>query len=146
MPAVAGGAGGDDAADGGADVWERGAPDGIAAAARQRCGCGTAATGDPRGQGRQGPGDGAAGCVEGTVGGASGTAARVAGGGPGGRRAGGMAAGGFGSEVSARGQGLGMAVVFSVARALQGSANGVARSEEHTSELQSRQYLVCRLL
>src|SRR3712207_8415151 len=25
-------------------------------------------------------------------------------------------------------------------------ANGLARSEEHTSELQSRQYLVCRLL
>src|SRR3712207_8356982 len=27
-----------------------------------------------------------------------------------------------------------------------GSANGRGRSEEHTSELQSRQYLVCRLL
>src|SRR5947209_16877472 len=27
-----------------------------------------------------------------------------------------------------------------------GTANGVERSEEHTSELQSRQYLVCRLL
>src|SRR5258707_3068576 len=30
-------------------------------------------------------------------------------------------------------------------RSRQGSASG-ARSEEHTSELQSRQYLVCRLL
>src|SRR3712207_7765810 len=28
----------------------------------------------------------------------------------------------------------------------QGDPEGVARSEEHTSELQSRQYLVCRLL
>src|SRR3712207_7204793 len=27
-----------------------------------------------------------------------------------------------------------------------GRANAMARSEEHTSELQSRQYLVCRLL
>src|SRR3712207_7156684 len=27
-----------------------------------------------------------------------------------------------------------------------GNANAMARSEEHTSELQSRQYLVCRLL
>src|SRR3712207_8134552 len=27
-----------------------------------------------------------------------------------------------------------------------GAASGSARSEEHTSELQSRQYLVCRLL
>src|SRR3712207_7752357 len=30
--------------------------------------------------------------------------------------------------------------------ALRSHAGGVARSEEHTSELQSRQYLVCRLL
>src|SRR3712207_8428615 len=29
---------------------------------------------------------------------------------------------------------------------LSPGANGAARSEEHTSELQSRQYLVCRLL
>src|SRR3712207_7316673 len=29
---------------------------------------------------------------------------------------------------------------------LAGDARGRARSEEHTSELQSRQYLVCRLL
>src|SRR3712207_8251152 len=29
---------------------------------------------------------------------------------------------------------------------LHGTLGGVARSEEHTSELQSRQYLVCRLL
>src|SRR3712207_7796198 len=31
-------------------------------------------------------------------------------------------------------------------RAPEGSARGASRSEEHTSELQSRQYLVCRLL
>src|SRR3712207_4248424 len=30
--------------------------------------------------------------------------------------------------------------------AARGTTGGVARSEEHTSELQSRQYLVCRLL
>src|SRR3712207_8292225 len=29
---------------------------------------------------------------------------------------------------------------------LQGAASEMGRSEEHTSELQSRQYLVCRLL
>src|SRR3712207_8798803 len=29
---------------------------------------------------------------------------------------------------------------------LRGGEGGVGRSEEHTSELQSRQYLVCRLL
>src|SRR3712207_8682684 len=33
-----------------------------------------------------------------------------------------------------------------VARVVQRRADVVARSEEHTSELQSRQYLVCRLL
>src|SRR3712207_6893210 len=32
------------------------------------------------------------------------------------------------------------------ARTLAGNHDLVARSEEHTSELQSRQYLVCRLL
>src|SRR3712207_7510329 len=31
-------------------------------------------------------------------------------------------------------------------RALQMAENNMLRSEEHTSELQSRQYLVCRLL
>src|SRR5947209_10540476 len=31
-------------------------------------------------------------------------------------------------------------------RALRVGVRGAARSEEHTSELQSRQYLVCRLL
>src|SRR3712207_7615419 len=31
-------------------------------------------------------------------------------------------------------------------RGLIGAGKGAARSEEHTSELQSRQYLVCRLL
>src|SRR3712207_7027647 len=29
---------------------------------------------------------------------------------------------------------------------IAGAAGGIKRSEEHTSELQSRQYLVCRLL
>src|SRR5947209_10386481 len=33
-----------------------------------------------------------------------------------------------------------------LSRALDGRARGTRRSEEHTSELQSRQYLVCRLL
>src|SRR3712207_7143203 len=32
------------------------------------------------------------------------------------------------------------------ARSVGGERHGTARSEEHTSELQSRQYLVCRLL
>src|SRR3712207_8517039 len=31
-------------------------------------------------------------------------------------------------------------------RSRNGTTSGVSRSEEHTSELQSRQYLVCRLL
>src|SRR3712207_7356370 len=38
------------------------------------------------------------------------------------------------------------AVGHRVAHALGDQRGGVARSEEHTSELQSRQYLVCRLL
>src|SRR3712207_8759569 len=33
-----------------------------------------------------------------------------------------------------------------LSRELKSGAKGYARSEEHTSELQSRQYLVCRLL
>src|SRR3712207_8782387 len=33
-----------------------------------------------------------------------------------------------------------------VGRDVTGEGDGVLRSEEHTSELQSRQYLVCRLL
>src|SRR3712207_7767273 len=38
------------------------------------------------------------------------------------------------------------AAVFNVRVALSARGWAVARSEEHTSELQSRQYLVCRLL
>src|SRR3712207_8635146 len=38
------------------------------------------------------------------------------------------------------------ALVFDVFGTLADWRSGVARSEEHTSELQSRQYLVCRLL
>src|SRR3712207_8292677 len=38
----------------------------------------------------------------------------------------------------------GLGGVMSAARLF--AANGLQRSEEHTSELQSRQYLVCRLL
>src|SRR3712207_8100261 len=34
----------------------------------------------------------------------------------------------------------------SVSAATPGSSSATSRSEEHTSELQSRQYLVCRLL
>src|SRR3712207_7563663 len=36
--------------------------------------------------------------------------------------------------------------VFERASNESGGSTGMARSEEHTSELQSRQYLVCRLL
>ena len=67
MPAVVGGAGGDAAIDGGIDVWQRGAVDGVAAAAGQGCGHGAAAVDGPRGQGRQGPGDGVAQGFAGTV-------------------------------------------------------------------------------
>src|SRR3712207_7342554 len=35
---------------------------------------------------------------------------------------------------------------FAVGRAMHAQAFHIVRSEEHTSELQSRQYLVCRLL
>src|SRR3712207_7906414 len=38
------------------------------------------------------------------------------------------------------------AALSHAAVAVSVAAGGVARSEEHTSELQSRQYLVCRLL
>src|SRR3712207_7997467 len=38
------------------------------------------------------------------------------------------------------------AVVFAVTDPAKRAAGGITRSEEHTSELQSRQYLVCRLL
>src|SRR3712207_8940335 len=40
----------------------------------------------------------------------------------------------------------GASTVFSVDEATVVTLNGATRSEEHTSELQSRQYLVCRLL
>src|SRR3712207_8837826 len=36
--------------------------------------------------------------------------------------------------------------IWCVAAAETSTPNGAVRSEEHTSELQSRQYLVCRLL
>ena len=71
VPAFDGGVGGDAAIDGGVDVWQRGAADGVVAVAGKRCGFGTAAIGHPGGQGRQGPGDGGAGCVGGAVAGAS---------------------------------------------------------------------------
>ena len=73
VPAVAGGAGGDAAVDGGVDVWQRGAADGAAAAAGKGCGFGTAAIGHPGGQGREGPGDGAAEGVAGAVAGSIGS-------------------------------------------------------------------------
>src|SRR3712207_7132473 len=42
---------------------------------------------------------------------------------------------------------LARAMVFAIANSgTADTANFVVRSEEHTSELQSRQYLVCRLL
>src|SRR3712207_7937603 len=40
----------------------------------------------------------------------------------------------------------GVRKVEPLARALQQTSVWITRSEEHTSELQSRQYLVCRLL
>src|SRR3712207_7500883 len=43
-------------------------------------------------------------------------------------------------------RGVGDELALRVARALQRGQHRVERSEEHTSELQSRQYLVCRLL
>src|SRR3712207_7121579 len=39
-----------------------------------------------------------------------------------------------------------LAAAFSVRPRRRGTSTGKHRSEEHTSELQSRQYLVCRLL
>src|SRR5258707_6139949 len=43
--------------------------------------------------------------------------------------------------------GLGMLfVIFAAHRRMQEIGDAALRSEEHTSELQSRQYLVCRLL
>src|SRR5438445_7218715 len=39
-----------------------------------------------------------------------------------------------------------MAILWLAARLVAVWPSGIARSEEHTSELQSRQYLVCRLL
>src|SRR3712207_7647971 len=41
---------------------------------------------------------------------------------------------------------LGSQTGFRASRFVQGGAGQLSRSEEHTSELQSRQYLVCRLL
>src|SRR5258707_2976447 len=50
--------------------------------------------------------------------------------------------------VAGLGHGIGADVAAGAALVLHhyGLAQGAARSEEHTSELQSRQYLVCRLL
>src|SRR5947209_15687874 len=46
-----------------------------------------------------------------------------------------------------RGDDLPIAVVTQIVRAgIQHNVHELIRSEEHTSELQSRQYLVCRLL
>src|SRR3712207_7922919 len=51
-----------------------------------------------------------------------------------------------GVENSARGLTAGEHQVDGPAQSRQRPAHEVARSEEHTSELQSRQYIVCRLL
>src|SRR3712207_8650107 len=48
----------------------------------------------------------------------------------------------FARQVCAHGREGDVLVVLSTS----GSSSNVLRSEEHTSELQSRQYLVCRLL
>src|SRR3712207_7143285 len=47
------------------------------------------------------------------------------------------------AEGNAAGNGMGR---FRYGIVQSGQTMGIARSEEHTSELQSRQYLVCRLL
>src|SRR3712207_7107021 len=49
-------------------------------------------------------------------------------------------------ELEARLGAIDLAIFASRVRAVAGDARRAARSEEHTSELQSRQYLVCRLL
>src|SRR3712207_8618336 len=51
-----------------------------------------------------------------------------------------------GSETNSRARRSVRAVQGGQAGGVQRAAPGMARSEEHTSELQSRQYLVCRLL
>src|SRR3712207_8052872 len=50
------------------------------------------------------------------------------------------------SSRSERSRGSTACVSGSPKRQLYSSTRGPSRSEEHTSELQSRQYLVCRLL
>src|SRR5258707_7934971 len=54
----------------------------------------------------------------------------------------------FGTDRDAKRRGKPMGNVICIARItyLVAAASFLARSEEHTSELQSRQYLVCRLL
>src|SRR3712207_8403630 len=50
------------------------------------------------------------------------------------------------AQVSHMDERFGLFVIIVLGEAIVAVATGVARSEEHTSELQSRQYLVCRLL
>src|SRR3712207_7283298 len=50
------------------------------------------------------------------------------------------------NEELKMGQTLGLKLVSEVSGSVGGECSFASRSEEHTSELQSRQYLVCRLL
>src|SRR3712207_8684883 len=51
------------------------------------------------------------------------------------------------ARIGVAGLAIGLLLALAVARGLVSGLYGVSvRSEEHTSELQSRQYLVCRLL
>src|SRR3712207_7481013 len=56
------------------------------------------------------------------------------------------AAGDLAAELGARAFTLGSDVFFGAGQYAPDTPEGAHRSEEHTSELQSRQYLVCRLL
>src|SRR3712207_7454801 len=57
-----------------------------------------------------------------------------------------LVAAGVGVGGAGRGQRVREQRLLRLAHDLVGRLRGVRRSEEHTSELQSRQYLVCRLL
>src|ERR1019366_2473529 len=97
-------------------LWRRPAPARTAALARPPRGFGAAATASLRRQGRQAPGDSAAGDARSGLASASRTVAPVACGGAGGWVARGLAAGGAGTQVSRCGRGVGMAMAVPFAR------------------------------
>src|SRR3712207_7679801 len=71
---------------------------------------------------------------------------RSGGGGEGGLDLLGLGEGEVGVGAEGDEDGLEVLVVGGLLEAVEEGAEGEGRSEEHTSELQSRQYLVCRLL